>query len=312
MTARRGVLALLLALGATPSRAQLSSSGNQNITGQLGAGTATPHATLDVLTASTDTYGLKVSSQNGSPLLVVDAQGRVGIGAASLGPLVDVAGSGDNGDIGLQLRSGNSSSTYSSSQIVFAYGATALYPHAIVTRAVTGQYPGNDIDFLLWNSTANPSAIGTERVLSLQAAPSASTASVHIQPVGTPAYELVVSNGQTTGGGSVMAAAVGTHSSRTLKTIVATLTDQDADAAYEDVKSLRPARFRYKRRDGAQGPLVRGLIYEDSPAGIRDERGQSLVMEARVANMEMALAAANRRIKDLEKKISEAERGGGR
>ena len=181
-----------------------------------------------------------------------------------------------------------------------------------MTRAVTGQYLGNDIDFLLWNSTANPSALGTERVLSLQAAPSASTASVHIQPVGTPAYELVVSDGQTTGGGSVMAAAVGMHSSRARKTVLATLADRDADAAYEDVKSLKPAKFRYKRLDGGQGPLIRGLIYEDSPTSIRDERGQSLAMEARVANMELALSAANRRIKDLERKISEAERGGGR
>ena len=309
---RRGVLALVLAFGATAARAQFSSSGEQNVTGQMGAGTATPQATLDIVTASTDTYGLRVSSRNGSPLFVVDAFGRVGIGAASAGPLVDVTGSGDDGDIGLQLRSGNSSSTYSSSQMVFAYGATGLYPHALVTRAVDGQYLGNDIDFLLWNSTSAPSTIGTEMVLSLQAAPSASSASVHIQPVGTPLYELVVSNGQTTGGGSVMAASVGIHSSRALKTVLATLTDGDADAAYEDVKSLRPARFRYKRRDGGAGPLVRGLIYEDSPASIHDERGQSLVMEARVANMELALAAANRRIKELEKRIPEAERGGGR
>ena len=308
---KRGFLAFLLVIGATAARAQLSSSGAQNVTGQLGAGTATPQATLDILTTSTDSYGLQISSQNGSPLFLVDSAGRIGIGAASLAPLVDVAGSGDNGDIGLQMRSGNSSSTYSSSQIVFAYGATGLYQQALVTRAVSGQYLGNDIDFLLWNSTAQPSALGTERVLSLQAV-TASSGSVHIQPVGTPAYELVVSDGQTTGGGSVMAAAVGTHSSRALKTVVATLTDRDADAAYEDVKSLKPARFRYKRRDGSSGPLVRGLIYEDSPAGIRDRRGQSLVMEARVANMELALAAANRRIKDLEKKIAETERGGGR
>jgi hypothetical protein len=312
MSVRRAILTLLLAFSAPAARAQLSSSGEQNVTGQMGVGTLTPRATLDVVTASTDNYGLWVSSQNGSPLLVVDAFGNVGIGAPSLGPLVDVAGSGDDGDIGLQLRSGNSSSTYSSSQIIFAYGASGLYQHSLVTRAVDGQYLGNDIDFLLWNSTANPSALGTQMVLSLQAAPSASTASVHIQPVGTPVYELVVSNGQTTGGGSVMAASVGIHSSRALKTVVATLTDRDADAAYEDVKSLKPARFRYKRRDGAAGPLVRGLIYEDSPASIHDERGQSLAMEARVANMEMALAVANRRIKDLEKKISEAERGGGR
>lgn len=312
MNFQRGVLILALALSARGARAQFASSDGQTVTGQLGVGTLTPQATLDVVTASTDSYGLWISSQNGAPLFVVDALGNVGIGAASLGPLVDVAGSGDDGDIGLQLRSGNSSSTYSSSQIVFAYGASGLYPHAIVTQAAYGQYQGNSMNFLLWNSTPTPSAVGTEMVLSLEAAPSASTASVHIQPVGTPAYELVVSDGQTTGGGSVMAAAVGMSSSQGLKTVVSTLDEHDEEAAYEDVKSLKPARFRYKRRDGGRGPLVRGLIYEDSPASIRDERGQSLAMEARVANMEMALVAANRRIEDLEKKIAEAERGGGR
>lgn len=312
MRAKRGFLALLLAFAAAVARAQMSSSGAQNVTGQLGVGTLTPRATLDAVTASTDSYGLWISSRNGAPLLAVDAFGRVGVGTATPGALMDVVGMGDNGDIGLQLRSGNSSSTYSSGQIVFAYGASGLYPHALATRAVSGQYLGNDIDFLLWNSTGQPSAIGTQRVLSLQAAPSVSSASVHIQPVGMPAYELVVSDGQTTGGGSVLAAAVGAHSSRALKTVIGTLDDRDAATAYDDVKSLKPARFRYKRHDGAMGPLVRGLIYEDSPASIRDKRGQSIVMEARLANMELALAAAVRRGEDLEKKIIVLERGGGR
>ena len=312
MNSWSALLTLLLALGAPSARAQFSSSGDQGVAGQMGAGTATPRATLDVVASSTDNYGLWVSSQDGTPLLVVDKTGKVGIGTFSPGALVDVPGEGDSGDIGLQLRSGNSSSTYSSSQIVFSYGSTGLYQHSLVTRSVFGQYLGNDIDFMLWNSTAQPSALGNLLALSLQAAPSASTASVHIHPVGTPAYELVVSDGQTTGGGSVMAAAVGTHSSRALKTVVATLSEADSDAAYKEVKSLKPAVFRYRRRDGAAGPLVRGLIYEDSPLSIRDGHGQSIVFEARLANMEMALAAANRHIKALEKKIAEAERGGGR
>ena len=308
MSARCLLLASLLALVAPSVRAQFSSSGDQSIAGQMGVGTATPRATLDGVASSTDNFGLWGSSQNGTPLLVVDKTGKVGIGTSSPGALVDVPGKGDNGDIGLQLRSGNSSSTYSSSQIVFAYGSTGLYQHSLVTRSVAGQYLGNDIDFMLWNTTAQPAALGTLQALSLQAAPSASTGSVHIHPIGTPAYELVVSDGQTTGGGSVMAAAVGTHSSRKLKTVIATLGDSDENAAYEEVKSLKPASFRYRRRNGSAGPLVRGLIYEDSPASIRDARGQSLVFEARLANMEMALTAANRRIKDLEKKIAEAEK----
>jgi len=59
-----------------------------------------------------------------------------------------------------------------------------------------------------------PTTLGSLAAMSLQAVPAGRTAaSVHIRPVGTPAYELVVSNGLTTGGGSVMAAG-GRHSSR--------------------------------------------------------------------------------------------------
>jgi hypothetical protein len=300
---------VFLALVSGTARAQFSSSGDQTVTGQMGAGTATPRATLDVVVSSVDSYGLRVSSQDGSPLFLMDAAGRAGVGLDSPQALLDATGTENDGDIGLQLRSGNSSSTYSSSQIVFAYGSSGAYRDAMVTRAVPGQYEGNSVDFFLWNSTADPAALGTLHVLSLQASPAASTGSVHVMPVGTPIYELVVSDGQTTGGGTVEAAVVSMHSSRALKTVLATLGSADEERAYEEVKSLRPARFRYKHPGGGAGPLVRGLIYEDTPPDIRARRGQAISFEARLANMEMALAAANRRIADLEKKIAAAERG---
>ncbi|MDT1107482.1 hypothetical protein, partial [Pseudomonas aeruginosa] len=58
-----------------------------------------------------------------------------------------------------------------------------------------------------------------------------------------------------------------------------------------------------------QGPLARGLIYEDAPESVRDDRGHAVSFDARLANMEMALAVADRKIKELEKKIAEAEKG---
>ncbi len=312
MSFLRGLLAAVLILSAASARAQFSSSGDQTITGQTGVGTATPRATLDVVASSADAYGLWVSSQNGAPLFVVDKTGKVGVGMSNPAALVDVTGGG-NADIGMQLRSGNSTATFSSSQILFANDSSGTYSHALVTRAVAGQYTGNEMDFFLWNSTtALPTTVGTLEVLSLQAVPSASTASVHIHPVGTPAYELVVSDGQTTGGGAVMAASVGPHSSRARKTVLSSLSDADKAQAYADVKSLKHARYRYKHRDGASGPEVRGLIYEDSPASVRDERGKSISFDARLANMEMALKVANNRIKELEKKIAQEEKGGGR
>lgn len=303
----RRALIFLALIAAAQARAQFSSSSNQTVTGAMGAGTTIPRATLDVLASTSDAYALWIASQNGNGLLTVNAAGAAGIGTANPAALLDVKGFGDAGDIGVQLRSGNSSSTYLSSQIVFAYDSSGLYPHAIQTRAVPSQYLGNDMDFFLWNSTSQPTTIGTLQVMSLQASPATSTASVHIMPVGTPIYELVVSNGITTGGGSVMAASVAMHSSRASKTILAELGAKDEAQAYADVKSLKPASFRYKGSPANSAP-VQGLIYEDSPDSVKDSRGQSIIVEARIANMEMALQTANQRIKDLEVKIAAAEK----
>lgn len=302
-------LLLLLASLALPARAQFSASNDLTITGQTGVGTAVPQARMEIKLSSADAYALKVSSPNGDPLLVVDKAGRMGIGLASPGALLDVNGRGDASDNGLQLRAGNSTSSVTSSQIVFAYDSSGTYRHSLRTRATVGQDLGNAIDFYLWNSTGAPTALGDVNVLGLQAVPRASTAaSVHISPVGTPAYELVVSNGLTTGGGTVMAASVSAHSRRALKSDVSYLDESAERRAYDEVKALRHARFRYKA-GGPNAPLVRGLIYEDAPESIRSAPGKSIVVENRLANMELALKAARRRVAALEAKISELEKG---
>lgn len=291
-------LLLLPALG----WAQFTASGDQTITGQMGAGTAVPQARLEVKLSASDNYALKISSQNGTPLFVVDRFGKVGIGTGVPQGLLDVASSDAAGDIGLQLRAGNSSTTYSSSQILFAYDSSGTYRHSLRTRHVADAYIGNSMDFFLWRSTDQPLALGEVGALSLQVW-SASSATVHVRPsTGTPAYELVVSDGYTLGAGAVMAASVGAHSSRELKDIDGYLSAQDAARAYDEVKALRHARYRYKNQ-----PLTRGLIYEDAPASIREPRGQSISFESRLNNMELALKVAHGRIKDLEAKISTLE-----
>lgn len=301
---------LLLAALALPARAQFSASNDLTITGQTGVGTAVPQARMEIKLSSADAYALKVSSPNGDPLLVVDGAGRMGVGLASPGALLDVNGRGDASDIGLQLRAGNSTSSITSSQIVFAYDSSGTYRHSLRTRATASQDWGNAIDFYLWNSTGSPTTLGDLAVLSLQAVPRASTAaSVHISPsTGAPAYELVVSDGLTTGGGTVMAATVATHSRRALKSDISYLDEAAERRAYDEVKALRHARFRYKA-GGPTAPLVRGLIYEDAPESIRSAPGKSIVVENRLANMELALKAARRRVAGLEAKISELEKG---
>lgn len=313
------LLALLLLAMAPAAQAQFTASGDMTITGQTGVGTSVPQARMEVKLSSADAYALRVSSQDGSALLVVDRAGRMGVKVGSPAALLDVNGQGDASDIGLQLRSGNSSATATSSQIVFAYGSSGTYRHSLRTRAAEGQNPGNAIDFYLWHSTGQPEALGDLRTLSLEASPSASTTAVHVRPVGGPLYELVVSDGETTGAGTVVAASIDPHvSHRAFKSDISYLDEGARRQAYEDVLSLRHARFRYKKltprgwEPNPGAPLRRGLIYEDAPASIRGEKGKSLAVDRRLANMEMALAEANRRIKELEDKIALAEKGGGR
>lgn len=305
----RNWILLPLLLASLPARAQFSASNDLTITGQTGVGTAVPQARMEIKLSSADAYALKVSSPNGAALLVVDKAGQMGIGLSSPGALLDVDGRGDAAEIALQLRAGNSTASVTSNQIVFAYDSSGTYRHSLRTRATAGQDFGNAIDFYLWNSTGSPTTLGDVNILSLQAVPRASTAaSVHIYPsTSAPAYELVVSNGLTTGGGTVMAANVSAHSRRALKSDISYLDEAAERRAYGEVNALRHARFRYKT-DGPNASLVRGLIYEDAPESIRSAPGKSIVVESRLANMELALKTAHGRIAALEAKVSDLEK----
>jgi len=306
--------------------AATQSSGDAQVMGQIGVGTAQPQARLEVKISSADAFALKVSSQNGDSLLVLDSRGRLGVGVSSPAAKLDVG----DGAIGLQLRVGNSSMSATSAQIVFAYDSTATFRHSIRTQANPEANLGNSIDFYLWRSTGQPAALGEEHVLSLQSYGTASTAcAVHVRPVGTPEFELEVSSGGgVTGGGTMHRATAETHSMRALKSDIAYMNEAAERRAYEDIKALRHARFRYKALSPTANPnkpiyvenpgqpISRGLIYEDSPESIRGP-SKTLVVDYRVMSLELALKEADRRVRALESQISAIEaqrkkRGGGR
>jgi hypothetical protein len=302
--------------------ANFQASGSAQVTGQVGLGTTIPRAQFEVHLSSSDAYAIQVSSENGAPMLQMDNSGKLAIGLSSAQADVDVTGTGDSGSAGLELRCGNSSSTLSSSQIVFTSSSNA-YAHSIRTRAVAGQNLYNSIDFFLWNSTAQPSALGSLYALSLQATTTISTgtASVHVMPVSSaPVAELEVSNGVSLGGGTIeYASSMPPGSSRSIKSDIEYLGPEKATQAYEDIKSLRHATYRYKRLlpgptldqtilvDDPSGPLHRGLIYEDAPASIQGEH-KTLVVDYRVMNMELALKEIDGRIKELEARIASIEK----
>lgn len=292
-------LALLLAV---LGQAQ-TTVGDSQFTGQLGVNTPAPQARFEARMAAEDEYGLFVSSQNGQPLFLVNKLGRAGVGVSSPVAGLDVRGSGGDSDIGLQLRAGNSSSSYSSSQLVFALVSSDTHRHSLRTRHAEGQNIGNSIDFFLWRATNTPSLLGGVRVLSLEGSASASSGTVHVNPFGTGVKELVVSTGTTTGGGTIHAAQVFNPSSRDLKRQIAYLGANDLKQAYEDLKALRHVRFRYK----GDSTVRRGLIFEDSPASIKDPSG-GLIVNERMANLEMALQHLNNKLIELDRLIEQKER----
>jgi hypothetical protein len=175
--------------------------------------------------------------------------------------------------------------------------------HAIRTQHNAGDV-GNRMDFLIWNPDVDPSAVGTLNVMSLNASDTASSGIVHIRPVGTPDVELEVSDGVTTGGGAIVCGGISEPSSRDYKTDIRRLSRQDEEGALIDILALRPARYRYKSVVSGGGfdmsrPSVKGLLYEDAPASVRGAK-KTLILSERLANVELALKAAIRKLEGLQ------------
>lgn len=150
---------------------------------------------------------------------------------------------------------------------------------------------------------------------------------VHIDQSGTGDVELEVSNGVSTGGGTIHRAASATHSSRVLKSHITYLPVAAEEQALADVVGLRHAAFRYLRNVYATkkisrlpigkkeeveevvpdtsvvvaripdltAPLRRGLIYEDAPESVRGS-GESIVIDDRITNLELAVKAIAKRL----------------
>lgn len=286
-------------------------SSDLQVTGQAGIGTEVPRARLQAEMKAADGYALWVSSPNGTVELALDKQGRFGVGIATPGAKADVLGSADDGDIGLLLRVGNSSQTTASSQILFAYSTTS-YRHSLRTRHDATQYSYNSVEFFLWNSTGAPTSLaaadlGDLGVLSLRGMMSLSSGSVHIMPFGAPDAELEVSSRTSLGGGTIHRAAALAPSSRRLKSDVEEFGPEGQEEAYDAIKALRFARFRYKGA-GADSPLMRGLIFEDAPASIQGP-GKTVVLDERIVNLELALQAVHRRVAEATARLSELAGG---
>lgn len=284
---------LLLLLLAVPAGAQTTIDSDAWILGAVGVGTTSPGAPLEVAADDSHAAVFRVSGVDETPFLIVGQDGKVGVSTTPEAGL-DVSGVGDASDIVVQLDAGDLAPETSTYQLTLGYAGGESYRHAIGSKHADS-VSGNAIEFYLWTPGAGgESAIGDQRVLSLVT--TSTGASVHINPVGTPEYELVVSSGQTTGGGTVSAADIVEPSSRSLKRDIRPLGPEARRRALREIEGLRHRSYRYV----GSASRVRGLIYEESPASVRSGGG-SLSFSERVVNAELALQALIGRLEALEK-----------
>jgi hypothetical protein len=276
------------------------------LNGFLGSG-----AKIEIESRAQNSLTLLISSVNRQGLASVDNIGEMGIGVTPQANL-DIGA----GPVGLQLRSGNSTSSVTSDQITFGYNGDYSMRHLLRTEHSTST-DGNRMDFLVWNTGAvSTTTVASLNILSLQGMKAASNGSFHVQPIGEPDAEVEVSNGLATGGGTMQRLQVVAPSSRRFKTDIKDLSDKDEDRALEDVAGLNHASYRYKSRrkdgllveDSAQ-PLHTGLIYEEAPESIRDG-DDALSTTERLVNVEMALKASMRRLEELQKRYDKLKARG--
>ena len=280
---------------------------SQRIPGTLLNGFMGAGAEFEAVSRAENSLTLLISSANRQGVIAVDNIGEVGVGLRVPQANLDVGIS----TIGLQLRSGNSTATVSSAQIAFGYNGDSSYRHFMRTEHSTST-DGNKMDFLVWNPSAGSTAtLASMSVLSLQGIKVASGGSLHVRPAGEPDAEVEVSNGSSTGGGTIQYGQLLTPSSRRFKTDIVRLTEQDDALALSEVAELRHVRFRYKslQKDGrladdARQPLRTGLIYEEVPRFLQGSDGTISSIE-RLVEVESALKAAMSRLERLQKRYAE-------
>jgi hypothetical protein len=309
---RRLLLAALVASLAAKAGAQTAVVGDAWIIGPVMVGTTTAASSrLHVAASSATEVPFQVSGVDLTPFLRVAKDGKVGMSTYSAAN-VDVTGAGDSANTALMLQSGN---LYGSGttriQLSFGENGTTNHRHAIKS-VHSDSTTHNSLDFLIWSPDAGTAtSVATMTVLSLVTISSTAAieASVHVRPIGDPKHELVVSDGNSTGGGTIHVSSQVTPSSRDWKRDIVYLgTDAEA-AAYANERALNHVSFRYAKLKGARfvrnsrAPVRRGLIYEDSPEQVRGP-GETLSFDQRLLESELAF-------KEFARKLEAAEREAG-
>lgn len=299
------LLAALLTLLPIRADAQTRTSGDLTVTGAMGAGTSMPRAALEVGMQASDAYALKVSSVDASALFLLDRSAKAGLGVTPTGARLDLNGRANTAEVALELRAGNSTSAVTSAQLAFG-AADGSNRHNIRTAHTGVRSSGNAIDFYLWTSSDAVYALGSSKVMSIQASSGTGMGGLQVDPSTiTIGAELIVSSRTVYAGGVILVGAVvSPPCSASLKTDIVHLGDEERAKAVQDVLALRPVSFQYKGDPGRQKRV--GLLLEEAPESVRSEAG-AIVFNERLMNLEMALQAARKRIDALKHAISKVE-----
>lgn len=142
------------------------------------------------------------------------------------------------------------------------------------------------------------------------------TDTVHILQVGDGDVELEVSDGATTGGGTIHRAASATHSSEKIKSDMRKFNLVEKQKVIADFKVYEPEEFKYKVvigthpitgkpiliRDPNQ-KLRKGPIFERAPDFVKDMDTESVVLDDRVTQLEIVVKHLLDEIDRLEARI---------
>lgn len=298
---------LTAVLLASQARAQTVVTGDAWIIGPVMVGTTTAATSrLSVAASSATEVPFQVSGVDLTPFLRVAKDGKVGMSTYSAANL-DVNETGDASNTALMLQSGNLYGGGTTRvQIAFGQDGTTNRRHSI-SSVHSDSTTHNSLDFRIWSPDAATSSLATMTVLSLVTISSTAAieASVHVRPIGDPQHELVVSDGASTGGGTIHVLNQVSPSSRDWKRDISYLGSEDEAAAYANERGLKTVSFRYARLKGgrfvrnSRAPLHRGLIFEDAPEQIRGP-GETLSLDQRLLESELAF-------KEFERKLAAAE-----
>jgi hypothetical protein len=111
-----------------------------------------------------------------------------------------------------------------------------------------------------------------------------------------------------TGAGVIRYGESGEHVGRQGRTVVSRLGSKEEREAYGEISSMKHSKYQLAG-SGLGGPMpsvMRGIQYKQAPKSIKAP-DQSLILDERIMNLELAVKEAEREIRELSALVDSAE-----